>query len=197
MPVDWDTLWCVVINLLSNESTPAWVQAIGSLLGLAIAIYVSKSPIRHAAKARRETIFAIAEAAHSRIEDIREAVATMDWKKSNQYVIFKVYRKPVIDGIVRALQGVPMHELGTSKGVLALLSFTNQLVFLESALEDLLAGPYKNPDFSQLMDSIEANNYKERQNHVEAAYVGLKINVTNLLDQIDKDYEALEASIRS
>jgi len=90
--------------------------------GVWIAIKVSKTVINHAASVKSKAIFAIAEAAHVHACNLRSAIDAMSWPEADNYQIYKVYHKVVIEGIVKALQGVPMHELGSSKGVLAMLS---------------------------------------------------------------------------
>lgn len=196
MQIEWYVIWKDAVEIFSSANTPAWVQAIGSLVGLAIAIYVSKSPIKHAAKARRATIFAIAEAAHAHTQSIRAAVDSLDWKTGSNIEIYKVYHKSVIEGVAQALQRVPIHEIGTSKGVLALLSLTNQLIFLGSAVEELIGGPYRHPEMSKTLKSIAEKDYERHQKLLETSYSVLKHNVTIHLDQIDRDYEELKVSLR-
>ena len=195
MPVDWDAIWCFVINLLSSESTPAWVQALGSLLALGIAIYASTLPLKHAAKEKRKTTFAIVEATHTRAQSIRKAVEEMDWETGGTAGIYEVYHKSVIDGLVRALPGVPVHELGTSNAVIALLTLTDQLVFLGSAMEQLLLGPHNIPALSKAYDSIDQHDYAQRLEITKMAYSVLKGNAIRHLAQIDRNFESLKASL--
>lgn len=197
MQIDWGWLWCLTVTFFSSQTAAAWIQAGGSIIAIVAAYRLARVPITHAAKARRETIFAIAEAAQMRTQKIREAVEKMDWRTGNKIEVYKVYNKPVIDGVVRALQDVPLHELGTGGGVLTILSLTNQLIYLGSALENLLAGPHKNPDFPKVLESIAQDNYEERQRIIEAAYIGLKRGVELHLDQIDKDVKELKAALNS
>ena len=194
MEFEWHVIWSETVALLSSPNAPVWFQAILTLVGLAIAIYVSTLPIKHATRERRASVLAITEAAHSRVQGIRNAVDNLDWKAGGNIELYRVYHKSIIDGVVRALQGVPMHELGKSKVVLSLLSLTDQLVFLGLAVEELLNGPYKHPEMSKTFDSIEPDNYKERQKLCEVGYSVLKHNVIIHIDQIEIEYKTLRES---
>ncbi len=198
MDFDWHTLWERVYTTLSADSAAAWVQAIGSILALVIAIWVSKAPINHAAMVKRKTIFAIVEAAYTHARNIRNAIEAtdpQDWPTGNNYLIYKVYNKVVIEGVVKALQGIPMHELGSSKGVLALLSLTDQMVFLGSAIEALLQGPSRHPGMAKAMEGIRSDDYERRQALSITGFKVLKGNACGHLDVIDKDYKALRESL--
>lgn len=76
------------------------------------------------------------------------AMDIMECPTGNNIQIYTIYNKVVIEGVVRAPQGVPLHELGSSKGVLAMLSLTDQMVFLSTAVYALIEGPYKAPEIS-------------------------------------------------
>jgi len=150
--------------------------------------------MKHAARERRASVFAITEAAHSRVQGIRNAVDNLDWKTGGNIELYRVYHKSIIDGIVRALQGVPMHELGNSKVVLSLLSLTDQLIFLGLAVEELLNGPYKHPEMSKTLESIDQGDYKQRQKLCETGYSVLKHNVIIHIDQIEIEYKTIRES---
>lgn len=193
----WHMFWDWTCDVLSRDGAPAWIQAIGSILALAIAISVSKISVNHAASTRRKTIFAIAEAAHAHACNIRNAIDAMEWLKGNNTQIYTAYNKVVIDGIVKALQAVPMHELGSSKGVLAILSLTNQMVFLGTAVDSLLQGPYQHPGITKVLDSIDKNDRALRQEICATGFSTLQNNARLHLDQIDKDYSSLKESLNS
>lgn len=197
MDFDWHAIGKWIYEMFSKEGTPAWVQAIGSILALVVAIIVSKSPVNHAAAVKRKTIFAIAEAAHAHARNIREAIGMMTWPTGDNSQIYKVYDKVVIEGIVKALQGVPMHELGSSKGVLAILSLTDQMVFLGTAVEALLLGPNQHPVIALALDSIEPNDHTQRRKVCATGFSVLQGNVRGHLQKIDEDYESLRESLKS
>lgn len=196
MQIDWGWWWCLVVTAFSSQTLAAWVQAGGAILGIWAAYRLAKAPIKHAAQERRETVLAIVEAAHQHTQEIRKAVENMDWKRGNAFELYRTYNKALIDGLVRTIQSVPMHELGTGRGVLVLLRISNQLVYLMSSIENLLAGPHQNPIIAKALESFAKEDYEEKQNAIEAAYIGLKIAVTKNLDKIDEDVEALKSALR-
>jgi len=197
MSFDWHIFWEKACEILSKDGAPAWIQAIGSILALVIVILVSKTPVNHAASVKRKTIFAIAEAAHTHACNIRNAIDAMEWLTGNNSQIYTVYNKVVIEGVVKALQGVPMHELGSSKGVLAMLSLTDQMVFLGTAVEILLQGPHKHPGIAKTLDSIDQDDRAQRQKVCATGFSILQANARVHLNQIDKDYESLKESLKS
>lgn len=196
MSFEWHLLWERTGEILSSEGAPAWIQAIGSVAALFIAIRISRSSINHAASEKRKTIFAIAEAAHTHACNIRKAIDVMGWNSGNNFQIYEVYDKTIIEGVVKALQGVPMHELGSSKAVLAMLSLTDQMVFLGSAVETLLQGPYKHPVLGKALESRDQNDHAQLQRLAATGFSVLQNNARRHLTKIDQDYEALKESLR-
>lgn len=192
MSFDWYTIWESTCAFFASEGAPAWVQAGGSVAALFIAIWISRSSISHTASAKRKTIFAIVEAAHTRAYNIRKAIDTGDNSQ-----IYAVYDKTVIEGVVKALQGVPMHELGSSKAVLAMLSLTDQMVFLGSTVETLLQNQYHNPTIRKILESFDEKDHKGRLELAATAFSNLQDNVRRHLNIIDKDYESLKESLAS
>ena len=196
MSFDWYTVWEKTYELLSTQDLPAWIQAIGSVAAIAYAVRISRSSINHAASAKRKTIFAIAEAAHTHACNIRKAIDVMGWNSGNNFQIYEVYDKTIIEGVVKALQGVPMHELGSSKAVLAMLSLTDQMVFLGSAVETLLQGPYKHPVLGKALESRDQNDHAQIQRLAATGFSVLQNNARGHLTKIDQVYEALKESLK-
>ena len=192
MSFDWHTIW----EILSKQDYPAWIQAIGSVAAIVYAVRISRSSINHAASAKRKTIFAIAEAAHTHACNIRKAIDAMGFNSGNNIQIYAVYDKTIIEGVVKALQGVPMHELGSSKAVIAMLSLTDQMVFLGSAVETLIQGPYKHPVLGKTLEDNYRDDYEKRQELAASGFSVLQQNVRVHLTKIDQDYEALKESLR-
>jgi hypothetical protein len=197
MSIDWHMIWEKTYEILSKDAAPAWIQAIGSIFALLIVILASKMTVNHTATLKRQTIFAIAEAAHTHACNIRNAIDMMEWPTGNNIQIYTVYNKVVIEGVVRALQGVPLHELGSSKGVLAMLSLTDQMVFLGTAVEALIEGPYKAPEIAKILESIDKRDYSQRQQICSTTFSVLQNNVRLHLNRIDKDYKTLKGSLKS
>lgn len=48
MAAEWLVIWNSVLKFISSDSAPAWVQAVGSIVALYIAIRVSRTSIAHA-----------------------------------------------------------------------------------------------------------------------------------------------------
>src|SRR5450830_610586 len=115
MHVEWHTLCEWFWKIFSSQGTPAWVQAIGSILALIVAIRVSRLSVEHAASLKQKTIFSIAEAAHKYASDIRNAIELIDDDIGSNVSLYGVYHKDVVFGVIKALQGIPVHELGTSQ----------------------------------------------------------------------------------
>lgn len=194
MSFDWHTIWESICAFFASEGAPAWVQAGGSVAALFIAIWISRSSISHTASAKRKTIFAIVEAAHTHACNIRKAIDVMGFNSGNNIQIYAVYDKTIIEGVVKALQGVPMHELGSSKAVIAMLSLTDQMVFLGSAVETLIQGPYKHPVLGKTLESLD--DHEQRQEIAATGFSVLQQNTRGHLTKIDQDYEALKESLR-
>lgn len=196
MSFDWHLIWEKTCELLSKDAAPAWIQAIGSILALLAVFLVSKIPVNHAASVKRKTIFAMVEATHTHAQNIRSAVDAMQ-DPIDTIHIYKVYNNVIIEGVVKALQGIPMHELGSSKGVLAMLSLTDQMVFLGVAVEILLNGPYNHPMMAKTLEDLDKNDHARRLKLAATGFSVLKHNVKVHLDQIDKDFESLKDSLKS
>ena len=188
MSFDWNLLW---------EGAPAWIQAIGSVAAIVYAVRISRSSINHAASEKRKTIFAIAEAAHTHACNIRKAIDVMGFNSGNNIQIYAVYDKTIIEGVVKALQGVPMHELGSSKAVIAMLSLTDQMVFLGSSVETLLKDRHSNPVIRKMLENFDKNDHVGRIEQATAVFSNLQDNVRRHLNIIDKDYESLKESLAS
>ncbi|AOJ07620.1 hypothetical protein [Burkholderia mayonis] len=145
---------CLLAHLPGSSSEWAsWVQAFGSIGAILGALWVSerqaKSAItsiklqaEQAARDKRNAAIAIVDAAMDRAKEIESTMSIRDLT-TVQIELYKTYDRSIIDGLVRALQGVPLHEIGSSKGVSQLLLFTDQLPFLAIAIQRFLEGPMK------------------------------------------------------
>jgi hypothetical protein len=186
----WDSVWRVV----SSDGAPAWVQAVGSIVALYIAIRVSRFSIDHAGLLKQKTIFSIAEAAHEYASKIRIAIDLINKEPGSNTYLYEVYHKDVTAGVVRALQGVPVHELASGQQVLAILGLTNQLVFLGTAADKLLFAPSLLPGVSEQLESM-ADDRKMRREYLSTITDVLKRNALGHLDGIDKHYHVLKSSL--
>lgn len=194
MHFDWREFLCSVWDVISSTGTPAWVQAIGSIIALGVAIYVSRDSVEHAGLLKQKTIFSIAEAAHEYANKIRAAINAINDEPGSNISLHSVYHRDVTAGIVRALQGVPVHELASGQQVLAILGLANQLVFMGDATDKLLVPPAVHPDVLKVLDSV-GDNYEQRQRLSFISLNVLKRNALNHLDKIDEHYSSLKSTI--
>ncbi|MNJ47851.1 hypothetical protein D3C77_430230 [compost metagenome] len=194
MHVEWHSIVEWVWGVLSSEGAPAWVQAVGSILALIVAIRVSRLSVEHAGLVRQKSIFSIAEAAHQFASSIRNAIDSIGNEPGSNVHLYGVYHKDVIASVVKALQGVPVHELGSGQQVLAILGLTNQLVFLGAAAEKLLVDPSLLPGYSEAYKSAGSDREQRRSLRVTAIGV-LKANAVRHLDKIDEHFNELKCTL--
>lgn len=194
MHFEWRELLCSVWDVISSEGAPAWVQAIGSVIALFIAIRVSRLSVEHAGLLKQKSIFSIAEAAHEYAKNIRAAINAIDEDPGSNVSLYSVYHSDVTAGMVRALQGVPVHELASGQQVLAILGLANQLVFLGNATEKLLVPSAMHPDVLKVLERV-GDNYQKRQKISAVALSVQKKNALNHLDKIDEHYNLLKLTL--
>ncbi|RQY73100.1 hypothetical protein DF110_06010 [Burkholderia stagnalis] len=137
----------------------AWVQAVGSVVAIMGAVWATKSQTKVAIDAvvtqhklereeRRKAAKAIVEAAMLRASEIRKQFTSANRADEVQTLIRKSYDKTILDGLVHAMYGIPVHELGSSVAVTELLLLRDQFVFLAGAIqrfmsESALTGSYE------------------------------------------------------
>lgn len=117
--------------------------------------------------------------------------------KGNLYL---TYDKSITEGLVRALTGIPMHEIGSSKAVASLLLFTDQFTFLDRAIEKFHAGPLKDPDVGPEIEKYLGGTQEDRKigndmhNRVREALHG---NILVHLNAIDGHYNDFSEALKS
>lgn len=186
-----------MMSFLTSDGAAAWVQAIGALLALAIAIWVPAARAKMDSKEKRLSMLAVAEAAHSHASNIRLAIDSSNFEQGEVSLkMWNIYDPSIIIGVVRGLQNIPLHELGSRKGVISLLSITDQMVLLGKAVDAFIDGPHRNVEHTKLLQSIPEDDHKmRRQLHLQVFSI-LANNARLHLDRIDKDYLALVESVR-
>ncbi|MBZ6454371.1 hypothetical protein K7402_01050 [Pseudomonas fluorescens group sp.] len=194
MAAEWLVIWNSVLKFISSDSAPAWVQAVGSIVALYIAIRVSRTSIAHAGLQKQKTILSVAEAAYEYAGKIRAAINLISVDPGSNLSLYGVYHRDVNAGLVRALQGAPVHELASGQQVLAILGISNQLVFLGDATDKLLMAPSLLPGVSDQLASLNGD-LVERQKYLSIINSVLKSNVLLHLNEIEKHYTALKESI--
>lgn len=182
--------WGALLKVLESPSASGWVQAVGAILALAIAVWIPTRQSKRDRKDRVSSLLAVAEAAHTHAQNIRAAITRSDFENAELSIsLWEVYDRTIIDGIVRALQSVPLHELGSRDAVIAMLALTDQMVFLGKAVEILIKGPAKHPELSTAMEA--ASNPQMRRALFRQGFGVLALNVTTHLDRIDQYYKTL------
>jgi hypothetical protein len=141
-------------------------------------------------ESRRQSILAVAEAAEERAQRIDTAMEDPE----NTAPLYDVYDKTIIDGIVRALTDIPIHEIGSRDAVLALLSLRDQYVFLGVAVETFIAGPEGDILLRQALDSLGTDT-KARIALRRKQKAQLARNVRQRVDWIGKQYRSLKADM--
>lgn len=194
MHFDWHDVLYLFWGAISSDGAPAWVQAIGSIIALVVAIRVSRISVEHAGLLKQKTIFSIAEAVHEYADEVRKAINGISDDPGSNIGLYSVYNGDVTAGLVRALQGVPLHELASGRQVSAILGLANQLVFMGNATDKLLVPPAMHPEVLKVLNRV-GDNYGQRQSLSAVALSVLKKNALNHLDQIDKHYNSLKSTI--
>ncbi len=140
---------CIIEWMDLHQGTAAWVQAVFSVLAIAGAYWIGKSQSRAALQSvehahrlvlaeKRKAILSIIEAAGVRTKAISDA---FDLTSESEMLLqlYKIYDKTIIDAMVRALSSVPMYDVGSTAGILALQSLHDQVVFLGKSVEAFIA----------------------------------------------------------
>ena len=108
--------------------------------------------------------------------------------------LYDVYDKTIIDGIVRALTDIPIHEIGTRDAVLALLSLRDQYVFLGVAVQTFIAGPEGDTLLRRALDSVGTDTKAQIALRKDQKAL-LARNVRQRVDWIGKQYRTLKADM--
>ncbi|MGR4042831.1 hypothetical protein P7C00_18690 [Pseudomonas sp. JDS08PS003] len=194
MQLEWSAFKSLVWGWVSNPSAPAWIQAVGALLALAVAIYVSRRSIEQAGLLRQKTIFSIAEAAYEYAREVRAAIELIDEEAGSNATLWNVYHAEVTAGLVRALQGVPVHELASGRQVSAVLGLTLHLVLLGKAAEKLLVAPSLLPGVADQLEELEGDR-KARRDLLSSITKVQKLNAMKQLEKIDEHYNVLKNTL--
>ncbi|APZ02709.1 hypothetical protein NX871_12975 [Burkholderia thailandensis] len=151
----------------------SWLQAIGSIAAIVGALWVAerqakgaiesiKMQVARAAQDRRDSAVAIADAAWERAEMIRSTMSIAD-VNAVRVELYKTYDRSIIDGLVRALQGIPMHEIGSSKGVSELLLLIDQFTFLARSIQVFFDGPMRDPEVGPNIEQYLNGSAEDRK----------------------------------
>jgi hypothetical protein len=184
-------------GLLSDEALATWVVALVTAGAVLVAVIVPLRQMRKERLERRRSILAVAEAAHTHARRIFEAVDATDRRTGlPSLALHDAYDRSIIDSVTHALRKVPLHELGTRDGVLALMRLTDQMIFLGRAVEDLKASPTVERE-SSLPTFGSGNQFpNEVPGQVRAVLASVRVeNVRGHWKAIDESYQLLKCSV--
>jgi hypothetical protein len=192
--------WCA----LDSPTAAAWLQAIASVAAIVAAFLVGKWQANTALTAvteahrleersRRRSILAIAEAGAEHARIIDSALLSTDNRLQASVALVDVYDKSIVDGMVRALTDVPVHEVGSRDAVIALLALRDQFVFLGIAMEKYLAGASRDPELQKAIEACDPGT--ARRNFIASAEQVLAKNARRRLATIAELYASLKESM--
>lgn len=187
----------------ASQTLAAWIQAFGSIAAIGIAYLVG-------AKQSRAAIEAVAEMQRSALEDRRRghfAVVDAAYKKavelwaamqseSPRAQLPFIYVPVVTQRLATALDRIPAHEVGTAKGVEAILSLVTQFGLLEVALERYLAGPFNDAETQRhLAQYPSPHDNRTRDQILDGSDKAFAANVRTHLKTIAKDYNVVRLAM--
>src|SRR4030088_3208844 len=122
------------LSLLSQLTSSHWAGWVcGAIGAVSTGLYVVWLRPGASLKSRQKSILEIAEAGLVRAKRIGEAFAGPGSLEISGFV-YAVYNRTFIEGVVEALTNVPVHDIGSRDGVLALLSIRDQFRFLGTSI---------------------------------------------------------------
>jgi len=187
--------WCnSILDLFASDAAPAWVQAIGSILAVIIAMLAPRISAKHAGLIKQKNILSVVTASHSYACDIRSAIDSIDGVHGSNLGLYDVYHKDVLAGVIRALESIPVGELASAEETLAVLGLTSQMVFLGAAVEKMLFAPSQLPDVQEVLKGLEEDRAARRE-LLDSVPLVLKANAKRHLNLIDKHYAVLKKTL--
>lgn len=140
---------------LGKSDWAAWVQAIGSILAIVGAWLGIRYQLERVTKQRRDAIIAIAGAANARADQVRGYLLGAD----PHFELSTKFHQSIIDGLVHALNGASVDEIGSPEGVSAFLEMQYQVVLLGTAIQAFIKGPYGDPEFVESAERLRKQGY--------------------------------------
>lgn len=135
------------------KDIPAWVQAVGSVLAIVAVFWISDANRKKELQSRNQSVLAVARVAHDFVKNIDAELQNILTEKACGFDgsnIRSIYHRDISQCYGDALANVPLHELGSTEAVQALLSLQVQFsVFLPDAMESLLKGPEQINPFNE------------------------------------------------
>lgn len=177
---------------LSVGDWASWVQAIGSICAIVGSVWLAKYQERSAQRKRLQAIFAVAQAARLRVDELARH---LNGDEDRAAITFN-YHRSIIDGLVSAMSAVPMHELASPDAIIAFASMRDQLVFTAHAIETLIKGPLEHKHLKENLQKIPhaTDPVAYRQAYRRAIGV-LETNVRVHVDKIHGDFAVLQQEL--
>lgn len=171
----------------------SWVQAIGSILAIVGAWLGIKYQLERATKQRRDAIIAIAGAANARADQVREYLRGAD----AQSELLTKFHQSIIDGLVHALNGAAVDEIGSPEGVSAFLEMQYQVVLLGAAIQAFTKGPYGDPGFVASVEKLREQGYGVAviDNVEESKWQALRRDLEDRTRYINERFAALSNAV--
>ncbi|SEW25587.1 hypothetical protein [Luteibacter sp. 329MFSha] len=193
----------LVLPAPASQTLAAWVQAFGSIVAIAVAYMVGARQSRAAIEAveatqrgvvedRKRGLFAVVQAADYQADEIRLVMGRDVPREELPWV----YSRVVTQRIARALESLPLYEIGADGGVAAILSMRDQFLLLEDALETYIAGPWNHSELKKTLDLYRRpEDYRELDRALETANKVLIHNVVIHLNRIRADYNEVRQAM--
>jgi hypothetical protein len=181
---------CILAWIEAHQGLASWAQAVFSVVAIAGAYWIGERQAAatfinarklddQAEERKRSAILAICEAGRRRAEQIAEIL-------NEEYAhdaLHMRYDKSIIDSVVGALSAVPVHELRSAEGAIAMLDLRDRLNFLKLCLERFKEGP---------------TEFEKRNEMTDSGRLGvLRSNVRMFVGKINEHYEVVETAIRN
>ena len=182
----------------SSSEVASWIQAFGSVMAIFAAIWISDRQETVALDSKRRSILAIVEAVYQRAEIYRSMILNSDFENHlPNSELYNVYDRSVITGITRALSGIPLYEVGSSEGVMALILLNDQFLFLGKEIENFMAGIHNHPDFSKQLEQLAGPENKDLRSKCSKDMFKLLAKNTEIhLNKIKELYLTINTSIK-
>lgn len=170
----------------------AWVQAVGSIAAIVGAVWGIRYQMERSERKRLESILAVAEAAIERVDLVGRLMSEPDPRIS----LVREFDQSMLDGVLSAFAGVPVHEVQSGKGVIALMALRDQLGFLGRAIAVCIDGPDSNPPFERILQKTLVSEGPDAWQELRVRFDGiLKENVMTHVKVSREQYAALIKSV--
>lgn len=166
----------------SSSEWAAWVQAFGSIAALGGAYWLGREQARFAdnleIEKKRRAILSIGDVARERACLIRSLLPSDEGELAFEHIfpvqakLMTEYHSSISDGIVSAIKNIPIHEVGSTKAIIALQDLEVQFGFLDKDISNFIKGPMRLEVFADLFSCLEPGSNE---------YIEAEVSLKNLL----------------